>query len=918
MNRPIPFRRRFAGAAALSLFAALTAVPALAQADDAASISVPTLPLGDALREFSVQAGVPVIFTEALVNGRSSSRVQGATSAEAALESLLNGTDLEAVSEAGGYIIRQKTNTPARRVEDDDRVALDPERAPSPIDTSGEEEETAELRAETVIVTGTSLRGLAPESSPLQIYSREDILGSGVTTTEQFIRTLPQNFGGGSSEFAPNGYPNDINSRSNNTFGTSANLRGLGSRGTLVLLNGNRTAPSSGTGDFVDISLIPVSAIERVDVLTDGASSIYGGDAVAGVINFILRDDFEGAETGLRFGTVTGGDMSERKFNQTFGTTWGTGNILGTYEYFDRENLSLADRPEIGLPLLTNGDPIPDADLFDLMPEQKRHSAVLSVRQEIGALMDVSAMGLYSRRDAFGSSILASGAGSLQNFDTRSESLSVSGGLDIRLAPGWFASSDVSFSQLDNHELRLFDFTSPDGPTTQFAESRSKIASIDAQLAGDLFPLWGGPVKAALGGHFRQEDFVTATQASGVTREADREVGAVFAELMLPLVGEENSVPGFRRLELNLSARADDYSDYGRNVSPKIGLFWSPLKDVKLRASYSESFAPPSLGRVGALDRTATVYPFEFILDRLGFALPDPSLAGVNYMLLGGTATDLSAEESRAFTTGFDVTRTSAGHEWSVSSTFYDIEFQDRLGAVPVPGNVNLNLAPEIAWNNPSAFPEGTISFFPTAAEIDAVLNSLSFPVRLNSGATLENVGVINRVNLTRNVATVRTSGIDVAATYGADVDVGRLTAGISGSYILDFMEQAGPSTPEVETLNTLYNPVDLKLRGSLGLSRGGFRAGAFVNYLDSYRTDSTPSAQPVDAWTTFDLNLSYAFAPSRGWLDETVLSLSALNLFDRAPPRTPSRGSSQISGYDPANASPLGRFIAIELRSQF
>lgn len=915
MNRHLPLRRRLAGAAALSLSSALLAQPVLAQPAETAPIAISAAPLGDALRAFSVQTGLPVMFSEQQVHGLTANAVRGELAPADALQRMLSGTGLTVTRGRGGAFLLN--SAAEERHEGDASGQSKPKEEPVSV-VAEKSQDSPELRADTVYVTGTSLRGLAPESSPLQIYTRDDIIASGVATTEQFIRILPQNFGGGSSELAPAGYPNDINSRSNNTYGTSANLRGLGSRGTLVLLNGQRTAPSSGTGDFVDISLIPVSAIERVDVLTDGASSIYGGDAVAGVINFILRDDFEGAETSLRYGSVTEGDMSERRVSQTLGTAWGTGNVLATYEYFDRENLTLADRPDVGVPLLTNGDPIPDTDMFDLLPAQDRHSAVLSIRQDLGDRIDLSAMGLYSRRDAFGSSILASGTGALQKFDTRSESLSISGGIDIRLAPGWFATSDVSFSRLDNRELRLFDFNLPGGPGSQFAESRSELASIDAQVAGDIFSTWAGPVKAAIGGHFRQEDFVNATQASGVTREADREVSAVFGELMVPLASAANGLPGLDRLELNLSARADDYSDYGRNISPKIGVFWSPVQDVGLRASYSESFAPPSLGRVGALDRTATVVPLQLILGRLGFALPDPSLAGTNYMLVGGTAPDLRAEESRAFTVGFDVDKSFGGHDVSLSSTFYDIEFRDRLGAVPVPGNVNLNLAPQIAWNNPGAFPEGTISFFPSADEIAAVLDSLSFPVRLNNGATLSNIGVINRVNLTRNVATVRTSGIDFAATYAADVDVGRLTAGLSGSHILDFSEKAGPSTPDVETLNTLYNPVDLKLRGSLGLSRGSFSTGLSINYLDNYRTDSTPAAQSIDAWTTFDLNLSYTFGSDRGWIEETVLSFSALNLFDRPPPRTPSRGSSQISGFDPANASPLGRFIALELRTRF
>jgi iron complex outermembrane recepter protein len=91
------------------------------------------------------------------------------------------------------------------------------------------------LRIDSVTVTGTSLRGFAPESSPLQVFDREEILGSGAGSTNQFMRTLAQNFSGGSTEFAASqGLPNDSNSQFNSTFGTGANLRGLGSRDRWV------------------------------------------------------------------------------------------------------------------------------------------------------------------------------------------------------------------------------------------------------------------------------------------------------------------------------------------------------------------------------------------------------------------------------------------------------------------------------------------------------------------------------------------------------------------------------------------------------------------------------------------------------------------------------------------------------------
>ena len=310
------------------------------------------------------------------------------------------------------------------------------------------------LRADKVTVTGTSLRGLAPESSPLQVYGRDEVLGSGATSLDQFIRTLPQNFGGGSTEFTTIGLPNDSNSRQNNTSGASANLRGLGSRGTLVLINGNRMAPTSEIGDFVDLSLIPMAAIERVEVLTDGASSIYGGDAVAGVINFILRDDFEGAETTASYGTVTEGRMEEYRFSQTAGTAWDSGNVLGAYDYSSRDNLTLADRPGIGLfqPRLA-GDVLPEPRLLDLLPAQTRHSLLLSGRQQVGSKLSLSASGLYSQRDTERTRFNQNT--SIDTYDTRSEGITLALGAEYEIGSSWAASLDASYGQIRNKQARF-------------------------------------------------------------------------------------------------------------------------------------------------------------------------------------------------------------------------------------------------------------------------------------------------------------------------------------------------------------------------------------------------------------------------------------------------------------------------------
>ena len=263
-------KRALLGAAALSfvpLFTPYTAIADQLGKTQVRSYAIAPQDLGQALRAFSQQSGIPVLFSETVVSGKKAPRLEGVFSPDDGLKMLLDGSGLEAVPAPGG----------ARVIRASQSGAEPPGSEPQSIDSetksvSGKsippvaERSNDTLRADKITVTGTSLRGLAPESSPLQVYGRDEVLGSGATSLDQFIRALPQNFGGGSTEFTTIGLPNDSNSRQNNTSGASANLRGLGSRGTLVLINGNRMAPTSEIGDFVDLSLIPMAAIETVRI----------------------------------------------------------------------------------------------------------------------------------------------------------------------------------------------------------------------------------------------------------------------------------------------------------------------------------------------------------------------------------------------------------------------------------------------------------------------------------------------------------------------------------------------------------------------------------------------------------------------------------------------------------------------------
>jgi iron complex outermembrane receptor protein len=170
-----------------------------------------------------------------------------------------------------------------------------------------------------VEVTGSSIkRATAETASPIQVISREDLAKSGKGTVAEYLQTLTAD-GAGS---LPTGFGNGFAAGS-----TAISLRGLGATSTLVLLNGRRMAPfaraDDGQKSFTDLSTVPMEAVERIEVLKDGASATYGADAIAGVVNIILRKDF----TGLAF-KAEAGESRYRDGEQGKATlTWGKGKL---------------------------------------------------------------------------------------------------------------------------------------------------------------------------------------------------------------------------------------------------------------------------------------------------------------------------------------------------------------------------------------------------------------------------------------------------------------------------------------------------------------------------------------------------------------------------------------------------------------
>jgi len=201
-----------------------------------------------------------------------------------------------------------------------------------------------------VEVTGSSIkRATAETASPIQVVTRDDLVKSGKTTVAEYLQTLTAD-GAGS---LPTGFGNGFAAGS-----TAISLRGLGATSTLVLLNGRRMAPfaraDDGQKSFTDLSTVPMEAVERIEILKDGASSTYGADAIAGVVNIILRKDFTGFTGKLEAGESKYGDAEMGKAT----LTWGKGNLdsdgfnvmtnIEVYGNHQLMNKDRADRKWIG------------------------------------------------------------------------------------------------------------------------------------------------------------------------------------------------------------------------------------------------------------------------------------------------------------------------------------------------------------------------------------------------------------------------------------------------------------------------------------------------------------------------------------------------------------------------------------------
>jgi outer membrane receptor protein involved in Fe transport len=884
--------------------------------DKKVAFNIPAQDLSAALIEFSKQARLQVIVSDDLT-GQTTQGVSGQKAIKQALSQLLDPAGLRyrvagetsitvskpAAAEthttrAGldSSVLRLAQNTQAnneRTSATDSRSEATggPEGSDEKSSPTGSEADRpgAERVVEEIVVTGTHIRGVTSSPSPIVSITRRDFAESGATTAGEVLRRLPQNFTGGATEHSSviASGRNGGNQNSNNA--TSVNLRGLGPSSTLVLLNGRRIS-AAGLGAFVDVSSIPLTALERIDVVADGASAIYGSDAVGGVVNFILREGFEGAESSVRYGSVTDGALDELNVGQVFGTGWDTGSAMLTLNYRDRSALDASDRGYASA--LTEGP-------SHLLPEQRQWGALLNGRQSLGSSVMLSATAYANERESF-STVFSPLTVSQTTGDIDTRQVGGTLALDWQFSPSWSLRVAQTYSRADTEQFFMLESAGPTSFSTSDYVLDSSITGLSAD--GPIFDLPGGAVRLAVGAERRSESLdrvlgQRTSVAQSMPFARDRDVNAFFTELNMPLIGSQNALPWARRLDLTAAVRHEDYSDFGSTTDPKFGLLWQPLDGLSLRATYGTSFRAPYLNQFDDAFAVGVLFPE-------GFA-PDGRLIAVMDQAPGP---NLGPENATTWTAGFDL-RPQAIPGLSINATWFSIDYVDRLTDARF--SLTPSLDPLLAAR------------FATPAD-PAVLEAIRALIARDpgqfvdlAGAPLENAAATVDLRLL-NTAGTKVSGVDFIVSHAVDTAAGQIRTGLNANYLLKFEEQIAQNVAPIDVVDTVFYPVDLRLTTSLGWSRNGWSATGCINYVDSYRDNQLLSdVVRVSSWTTVDASVAYVVAPGRGrgWGDGLSVRLNALNVLDRPPPTIFDRAASYANpGYDTENGHPLGRYVSLEL----
>lgn len=846
--------------ATLAAIVLIAASPTQAIAQPSQDYRISRQALGDALKAFAAVSGREVLAASEVIAGRRSGEALGALSPEQAIDRLLAGTGLRAEVIEGAFVIRPFA----------DAVPVGPE---------------GSVEKGEIVVTGTRIRG-APIASPIIKLSKENILAQGNATLAEAVRTIPQNFGGGQNP----GIGNNVPSSSGVNVGgaTSINLRGLGSDATLTLLNGHRLSYSA-SRQAIDVSSIPLGAVDRIEIVPDGASALYGSDAVAGVANIILRRDFNGVETSARLGAATDGGAFEQRYGVVAGAKWRSGGLIAAYEFgrttdIEGDQRSYAkDRPSL-----------------TLFPSLRNHSATFSGHQDVTPNLQLEVDALFNERVSK-SSFATNAAGDIDLggtlFAYKSRSFVVAPTLRFAPSPRWRLFLTGSYGE-DRTE---YDITNIFGGTVFRAFGNcycNNASSIEFGGDGTVIDLPAGPVKLAAGvGHRtnRLRRFNGDGNDSNVT--AVQKSDFAYGEINVPLISEQQDVRFIDRLNLSAAVRYERYARIGDVATPKVGVILAVSPDIGLKASWGKSFRAPTLQQqYGA--RLAILIPPEFIG---GAAYPPGSTA----LVIDGGNPDLKPERATSWSATIDVhPRAIPGARLELS--YFDTHYRDRVvSPITFLGQ---------ALSNPLY--TDRLTFDPSASALaDIIAGAVSFTNATGAPYDPADVAVfVDNGNV--NAARQRIRGADFLFTYDRSFGSGDLGLSLNATY-LDSEQQLGADQTVVPLAGLLFGPPHVRARGGVSWSQGSVMTTANVTYVGG--VDDRRRADPVrvESMTTFDLTMRYKSALVAGPLSGVTASITVQNLFN-AKPAVIATTLFSDAPYDSTNYSPLGRFVALAVSKRW
>jgi iron complex outermembrane receptor protein len=908
--------------------------------------SIPAQPLGPALEALARERDFQVVFVSEDVNSLRTQGAMGELTQEEALQQLLRGTGLvfryldektviiAAVSAGSNASVPPAQSTQPNVPPEHPGTLRSDAIAASPAD---------EPLPEEITVTGSRLHlGRAAIASPLTVITQQQIETMGLHTVEDVIASLPEIYSGINAATTLNNALTPTGAQGQ----SAADLRGLGPENTLILVDGRRRAVSATFADLVNVNTIPMGSVERIEVMTDGASAVYGSDAVAGVINFILKKNFEGTQTRLRqeLGHNGGDSIS---LDQTVGEGWSSGDFTFSGRYArsnpvnsrragyttsDYSNIGGDDWrvPGIGQPgvvpglgALSPGDngthgiagqlspanvvaPLDPAQYpFDVLAQTTSLSFDLNGEQSVASWARVYADVNFTANTSdsqqgaprveaivpttnaynnlgfpvevgyiFGQEVQSGLLPSPEQISDQ-KALEAVLGIEMSLPRNWKLDISASHSREDDYlDVRELDYallaarlSGVDGqgnpvPANQqlnlfgngTAQSPAALAGLvhgdipgfsgddyattDSVLLtaeGALLSVPGGRVRTVAGAEFRRESVNVYEPQYPIflTPHPSRTIKAVFEEMNVPLIGQQQHIPGIYSLNLYGAGRWEQYAFSGPfdgpqapdsevrfgHVSPKAGLSWYPFASLKLRATFSESFRAPSFSDLfGAPASLGVVEP---VVD------PKNPQLGMQFPAFSELPNPrVGPETARNYTAGLDWQPAAGPHGLAVTLNYNRIDILNRITNTD-----EFLYNPDVFFNLPGAVTRGP-------------------------GGQITQVAF-----LPINLGLRHSQSLDARADYSIAMRFGRLTFGFSGTYTIELEDVALPGSAPQILADTENGPEKFKVHGWVGWTTGDWGINLRSNFSSRYintNEDSFLGPQSVAPYKTLDLTGFY------------------------------------------------------------